>query len=343
MALLDSRRRASYDFREGTHQVRRVNSIFGLLIAGLLPAWSGCVDGFRGSNVQIDLSPTTPVQTNVGGTPSTGELPANTHFKIFAIAEKPDCTNRPGENCDLLFEIQRFEIHKLVDIQSPCYIDVPPNVPFPGIHVSQFGKAMADKTGISDIANPPPGATEEDKIDAATAIKRMENVAALGGDMGIKVVSTASETLYPAVDPDCNGLGLPPPTCSDEASNARRLTVCQRTWDDDPALFEGTDRILTSPLNGTTFGMVDGVNPITPAPIGGAQFFVKQALEGIEKYAIYFQTDGIDEPGTILLDGTPTDTARGVRHVHLTSPLFPTIVTGEMVIFANLGEDNVTF
>lgn len=327
-----------FDGTGGTHVLRR------LLVVSIVCC--GCVDGFRGSNVQIDLSPTTPVQASVGATPRTGELAAATHFKIFAIQEQADCTAMPGESCDLLFEIQRFEIHKIVDVQSPCFIDVGPNVQFPGIHVSQFGKATAAATGIDDIANPPAGATEQQKIDAATAQKRMENVALLGGDLGLKVVTSASEGVYPAVDAACTGAGLPPPTCSDldaPGVNARRLEICQQAWSADKALFEGTDRILTAPLNGTTFGMVVGMNPVTPVPVGGAQFFVKQALDGIGRYAIYFQTDGVDEPGSLLLEGQTTETTRGVRHVHMTSPLFPNIVTGEMAVFADLGEDTVSF
>jgi len=309
------------------------------VLAGVV--WGGCVDGFRGSNVQIDLSPSTPVQASAGAMPGPGELPSNTQFRLYAIEHGTACD--PAGDCDRLFELQRFEIHRIVDLASPCFIDVGPHVPFPGLHVSQYGNEVAKQTGIDDLANPPPDATEGQKIDAATAVQRMVNVAALAGSAGIKVVSSASESSYPAVDPDCDGSGLPPPTCTDPDDNARRAAICQQAWRDDPALFEGTDRILTAPLAGTTFGMVDGVNPISPAPVGGAQFFVPDALGAVDAYAIYFQTDGVADPGTLLLTGEPTNPTRGVQHVHLTSPLLPTIVTAEMAIFADLGEDDVHF
>lgn len=295
---------------------------------------AGCVEGFRGSNVQIDLSPGTPVQTSAGQTPGAGELPANGHFRIYAIDHV--------DERDVLFETQRFEIHKIVDLTSPCFIDLGPNVRFPGIHVSEFGRAVAADTGITDIANPPPGATEEQKIDAATAQQRMINVAALGGNNGIKVVSSASKALYPPVDADCDGSGLPPPMCTDPDDNARRLEICQAAWAADRDLFEGTDRVLTAPLNGTTFGMVVGFNPISPAPIGGAQFFVDEALDRIDAYAIYTQTDGVDAPGTQLLFGRPTMPTRGVMYVHLVSPSDPAL-TAEMAVFADLGQDDVHF
>ncbi|HEU0032743.1 MAG TPA: hypothetical protein VFQ53_19060 [Kofleriaceae bacterium] len=305
------------------------------LAAGSVVATAGCVDGFRGSNVQIDLSPATPVQASQGATPGAGQLPANSHLRLYGV--------QTVDGVDRLFELQRFEIHKIVDLQSPCFIDVPPNVQFPGIHVSQFGAAVAEATGITDITMPPPGATEQQQIDAATAVKRMQNIAALGGDMAIKVVTSATETTYPAVDADCNGSGLPPPTCRDEASNARRLAICQQAWRDDPALFEGTDRVLTAPIAGTTFGFVDGVNPVSPTPIGGAQFFVDEALADVDEYAVFIQTDGSTEPETLLLSGTATEPTRGVRHVHMTSPLLPGIVTAELAVFPDLGEDDVHF
>lgn len=160
--------------------------------------------------------------------------------------------------------------------------------------------------------------------------------------MGLKVVTSASEGGYPPVDPDCSGDGLPPPSCRDEASNARRLAICREAWRADPALFEGTDRILTAPLAGTTFGMVVGLNPVSPAPVGGAQFFVDEALAGTGRsYAIHTFADGADS-GEVLLVGSPTRITRGVSHVHLTSPGSP-VLTAEMAVFENLDEDNVTF
>lgn len=318
----------SYD-RSGVALVRR-----GSLTATTVAlAAAGCVDGFRGSNVQIDLSPGTPVQTAVGQQPGAGELPANAHLRLYAVDE--------FNGTQALFEIQRFEIHRIVDVQSPCFIDVPPNVPFPGLHVSQFAAAMAEATGITDIANPPPGTTEAQQIDAATAIKRMDNIALLGGPMAIKVVTSASESTYPPVDADCEGGGLPPPPCRDEASNARRLAICRAAWAADPNLFEGTDRILTAPLAGITFGFVVGLNPVTPAPIGGAQFFVDEALAGIEQYAIQVFVDGAPS-GTVLFTGTPSHPTRGVTHVHLDSPLSPNL-TAEMAVFENLDDDEVHF
>lgn len=313
--------------------MRRRWLIHAALLAALL---AGCVDGFGGSNVQIDLSPRTPPQAPASRAPSAGELPSNIHFRLYAIQEI--------EDRDALFELQRFEIHKLVDPTSPCFIDVGPSVPFPGLHVTQFERKVGEVTGITDPANPPPGATMEQQIQAGTARQRMINLAALAGEAGLKAVTSASPGTYPPVDASCDGAGLPPPACTDDAANARRLEICRAAWAADPLLFEGTDRVLTSPLNGTTFGFVVGVNPVTPTPVGGAQLVVGDALDGVDEYAIFFQTDGVDEPGTLFLAGRPRASAtRGVTHVHMESPLLPNSVEAEVVIFANLDEDDVHF
>lgn len=306
--------------------------VYPVLIFG-----AGCVDGFAGSNVQIDLSPATPVQVASGVTPGPTQLPADTHYRLYAIHE--------SDEADRLFEVQRFQVRRIVDLQSPCFIDAGEHVPFPGLHVTQFRAKVAEVTGITDVSNPPPGASVEQVTDAATADQRMRNIAALGGQMGIKVVTPWSTASYPAADADCNGSGLPPPSCIDDAANARRLATCQQIWRDNPDLFEGTDRVLTAPLNGTTLGFVVGLNPINLAPVGGAQFFVEEALFGTDEYVIYIHEDDDDtdgEPGTLFLHGRPELATRGVHHVHLTSPTSP-MISADMAVFENLGEDDVHF
>ncbi len=284
--------------------------------------------------MQLDLPPSWPVQASPGQTPKADELDNGIHFTFYAF-ESDSMVGR-------LFEVQKFEVHRIVDLSSPCFIDVGAHVPFPGVHVSQFAAMMAQQTGITDLANPPPGATEQQKIDAATAVQRETDVGLLASDQGIKVVSSASNYSYPPVAVDCIGPGIPPPTCTDTASNQRRLQQCQAFWKSDPNYFEGTDRVLTSPLNGVTHGMVDGENPINLAPVGGAQFYANSDLGGFTTFAIYYQTDGMPEPGNLLVYGHPTMVTRGVMHVHMTSPTSPTL-TAEVAIFANLDQDNTGF
>ena len=319
---------------------------------------AGCIDEFSGSNVQIDLATPTPVQAAVGVAPGPGELPDNIHFTLYAFETDTNTTNM--QPVGRLFEVETFEIHKIVDLASPCFIDVGEHVPFPGLHVTHYADQVMAANGFTDVTMPPAGATEEQKIDVATAIQRQRNVDALASDAGLKVVSSASGGGYPAVAADCNDTTkIPPPVCVDAASNARRLAMCQDAWSHDANYFEGTDRVLTVPLNGTTHGMVDGMNPVNLAPVGGAQFFVDESLDNFEGYAIYWQYDDANhdgmpdyppgtpadqmrELGTQLLFGKPTAPTRGVIHVHMTNLVNP-LITAELAIFANLGEDDTHF
>ncbi|MBL0217696.1 MAG: hypothetical protein IPQ07_27945 [Myxococcales bacterium] len=275
-----------------------------------------------------------PAQASPGVPPSATQLPSNVHFTIYGIQTTSDR--------DRMFELDKFEVHPIVDVASPCFIDVGEHVPHPGLHVSQYAAMIAADTGIPDYRNPPAGASEAQKTDAATAAQRMLNIAALGGDNGIRAVTSASTTIYPAVATDCSGPGIPPAMCTDDASNKRRLELCQKAWADDPNLWEGTDRVLVAPLAGTTYGLVDGLNPINLAPVGGAQFFIDEAVGSMDAYAIYYQTDDKEDPGNLLLYGTPTKPTRGVSHVHLTSTVNP-LLTADMAIFVDLGEDDVHF
>ena len=303
-----------------------------LLLAALL---SGCVDGFQGSNIQFDFSSNTPVQASQNGQAKPGQLPAASSLALYALDEATAQTS--------LFEVQRFEIHRVVDLASPCFIDVGEHVPYPGIHVSQFAARLSADDKIPDINNPPAGATAAQISEVATAQVRQVNVAKLASDQGIKVISSASDAVYPAVDADCSGSGIPAPSCSDDASNARRLLKCQAVWAATPELFEGTDRVLVSPLSGTTYGMVDGFNPINQGLVGGAQFFVPTNLDRFTTYAIYERADGATGLGDQLYYGHAVpDEVRGVRHVRLVGNADST-QTAELVIFANLDDDSVQF
>jgi len=319
-----------------------------------LPAFAlslsaACVNGFSGSNLEIDFASTTQVLASPY-VPDPNDLPSDQHFTLYAFQNGHD---EAGDPVGFLFAVQAFELRHIVDLGSPCFIDVGDHVPHPGLHVSQYKNVILADNGYTVpcdspaacLANPPPGATMQQMVDAATAVQRDLDVQALAGDMGIKVVVSATTTRYGAVATDCNGPEdqIPPPTCTDDASNARRLALCQATWQSDPDLFEGTDRVLTQPLNGTTYGTVDGINPISLSAVGGAGFYVNDVLDNNSGYAIYQETNGGPTPGQLILYGVPTMPTRGVFHVHMTNPDSPGAATADMAIFADLGDDNVQF
>jgi hypothetical protein len=307
---------------------------------------AGCNDAFDGANVQFDFSPAMPVQASLGEAgPSSGEIDAASHFTFYAIQIDDEA------HTDRMYAVATFEVHHIVDLGSPCFIDVGPHVPHPGLHVSQYAKVIGQDTGIPDVTNPPPTATEAQKVEAATAVQREDDVALLAGPMGMHAITSTSAAVYPPVAATCAAAAadatmIPPPTCTDDASNAQRLALCQAAWSADPDLWEGTDRILTSPLAGTTRGFVDGDNPITLSPVGGAQFFVDTVLRDADAFAVYVEPDASagsgTGTGTQLLYGTPALLTRGVLHVHMTNELSPAL-TADVAIFADLDDDDTHF
>lgn len=320
----------------------------------------GCVDGFKGSNIEIDFRNRTasseafPVQARYGAAPAAGELPQNVQLTLYAVPNPAMPT--------ALVALTSFEIHRLVEPNSPCFIDTGEHVPHPGIHITQYANKIAEDTGITDIAHPPANATEDQKIRMATALQREENIVKLGvdlpdsaGKVGMRAVTSASDAVYPPVAPDCSapaagqGAMIPPPNCSDDASNQRRLQVCEDAWAAHPDLWEGTDRVLTLPLNGTTHGFVDGVNPVNLAPVDGAGWFLPMPLVNIASFAIFYKADGDTSsgPGTRLVTSVAmSKPTRGVTHITLAgAPLVmgdPPLIA-LMSIFNNLDDDSVNF
>jgi hypothetical protein len=298
----------------------------------------------------------TPSQASDNLPPTPGELPANIYFTLYASSVDMDAGGMSTGNS---YAIQTFEIHRLVDLASPCFIDVGDFVPFPGLHVSKYADKMMEKYMLTDLANPG-NASEQAQIEVATAVQRQSTVALMASDMGPVGVVSASGGRYGEVAADCNDTTkIPPPSCMDDASNARRLQMCQATWKINSLLFEGTDRVLTLPLNGTTYGFVEGMNPLNLAPIGGAAFFVDESLADFKTFALYWQFDDSNgdnmpdypanfpaadrhELGQLFMYGNATAPTRGVIHVHLVNPVAPT-QSAQMAIFANIDEDTVHF
>jgi len=323
---------------------------------GLL-ALAGCIDEFQGSELQIDFSQFVPVQSSSYRPKAAEELPDNIHFTLYATDEVMDAA---GATTQYLFAVQDFEIHRVVDLQSPCYIDVGEHVPIPGLHVSQYEDEIKKRTGIDDPTMPPADATEEEKIDVATAVRRQVVVEEMAGVAGPKAITSVSPQIYPATAASCTDTnGIPPPDCVEPDANQRRLELCQAQWDRNTGLFEGTDRVLTAPLNGTTYGMVNGSNPANGAPIGGSAFFVDETLVGFDGFVIYWQYDDADgdgnpdypasvpmnertKLGTLFLFGKPESPTRGVIRAQMTNLLNPDI-SAELAIFANIGDDDVHF
>ncbi len=355
------------------HLVRH-HSAYALLVA---LAATGCVDEFTGSNVQVDFGALILPQARVGAAPIPGlQLPSNTHYRLYGIVDQ---RNGQPVSPPELTELFRFEIHPVVELQSPCLIDLEDGR-FPGLHLSQFARRMGQETGIADYMNPPDTATEEQRIDMSTAVKRAANLQALARPVGatgptdpgaVKAITSAAIEVYPTLAAACtvdtgDASLIPPPTCTDDASNAARLKVCSEFWKTNPGYYEGTDRVLSGPLSGEYFGVALNVNPLNNTPIGGVQFQIPGGIEGFTAFAFYAQYDDLDgdanpdypngvTPNPIgfrqILIGRPSSPARGVTRVQMinlepdavTPPTLKASLASQMVIFSNLDKDEVHF
>ena len=342
----------------------------GLLCAAVLAA-SGCVDPFRGSNIQVAFGAGVPAAAAEGTTPPPGTPPANTFLSFYAVElvfERDDdgtiVTDAMGEPVVVdshAFHVNDFEIRPLIDLASPCFIEVE-NTEFPGLHVTQFANRIRAETGIDDPLNPPSGADPGAITDVLDADRRMEVLPLLQG--GVKAVTSKSNFRYPELADACIEDGgeparIPPITCTGEESNRVRLELCEQIWRDNPELYEGNDKVFTIPLAGEFFGTVEGFNPINSGFIGGAGMFVDEVLSELDSLLINFQfkdLDGDGEPdyppetqereksdiGFLFMQGVPVKKARGVINVPLSHPTVGTIV-GEAVIVPELGGDDVNF
>jgi hypothetical protein len=336
-----------------------------LLTVAVVSASAGCVDAYGGSHITVDFSPDVLVPS--GGSSAGADVPAGAYFALYGNDEVVDDNGVVVEN--YAFEITRLDIHPLIDLASPCFIELE-DTQFPGLHVTQFGaafkKSICDRLSeaadcFDDPFDPPSGATENDITDVLGANARMNHLASY--QSGLKVVSTFSDFVYPAQAADCSASGsqIPPPDCVDDASNEQRLRVCREFWADNPDFYEGSDKVFSLPLNGTYLGLVDGSNPVNGAPIGGATVFVDSAVRGFDSYSFNYQFHDFDGDGSpdypatfldtheesnigyVWLQGRPDNAdARGVIKLFLFTPFDPDVFA-QVAIFANLGEDDVTF
>ncbi len=351
-------------------------TVLSLATAALLCA--GCVEKFSGSNLQFDFSAATLAP---GGNDYDGvRAPDNTYLTFYAVDHvyavdadgNPvlDDLGNPVVSESFLFAVQRFEIRRVIDTSSPCFIEVE-NTPFPGLHVTQVAtklkqticaRLQQDDTCFDlAVTDPPPGATEEDIIDVITADVRMQNLPDL--EAQVKAVTTFSNFQYPA--------DIPAADLIDDASNAERLEKCQAAWADeaesreaeDEGFYEGSDKVFTLPLNGRLYGMVEGLNPINDVGlIGGAAMFVDEVLTTPDAFTLNWQfkdLDGDGEPdypadffddpnrqesdtGYTFMTGRPEARTRGVVSVRLVSP-YATGTFAEVAIFPDLADDDVHF
>jgi hypothetical protein len=350
-----------------------LRTIGGSLVASaaLAALAGGCVDPFDGSNLQIDFALAVQTAARPGQTPQPQQPPVHTHYELYAADQvfrtDPDGVplvdeaGQPILDQTYLFAVTRFEIRPVIDRSSPCFIELE-DTEFPGLHVTMYEQAVKARvlaaTGFDDPFAP--GVPSDVVSDLLGAARRNVNLSKLESDL--KAVTSHDPAPYPLVADGCppaDGDKLPAPTCTDDASNARRLAVCRRHWADHPELYEGSDKVFTLPLNGSYLGMVQGTNPINDGRVGGSSMFVDINLVGHDAYVLNWQYDDLDADGSpdfpaelvarerspvgyVYMAGTPREISRDVTTVPLSNPLEPAI-KADLAIVPNLGHDDVHF
>lgn len=330
-----------------------------------------CVEPFGGSNVQITFSASVPGPAPPGIDPPFGTPPADTYLTLYGVryvyerdpggAIVVDENNEPVIADSYVFRIYDFEIRPLVDLDSPCFIEVD-NTRFPGLHVTKLSAKIREATGVADPLQPPPDAAASAITDVLNADRRVGNLRDLQNQ--VKAVTSASNARRPEAGTTCVEDGgaadqIPPIDCMGDASNQVRLSMCRQFWRQNPSYYEGNDKIFMLPLGGSWYGAVEGLNPINNSAIGGAGFFVPAALTNLDSLLINWQfkdANGDGEPdyppayqdrdksdiGYLFMQGSPRRQARGVLHVPMVHPDVPAI-NAEAVIFRDLDRDDVNF
>lgn len=328
---------------------------------------SACVTPFSGSDVQIDFTHQVCSQTSCpswvpvigNAAPGPEQPPANTYYILYAVTTKTDDTGNVVAN--YLFDVQHFEIRNLIDISSPCFIDLE-DAPFPGLHVTEFANKVMEQTGISDPMNPPASATAGQITDVLDALRRVSFLQPLQG--GVQAVVDVSEVNYGPSETRCieddastDTSKFPPPKCTGDRSNANRLALCRAFWKDNPSFYEGSDTVFAVPLNGFVRGFVEGSNPKNGGFIGGTDFSNPTVLEA-DSYFVAYQFKDLDHDGMpdfptgtpdddkkdghLMLTGRPVHAARGVINALLVDPADGSY-TAQMAIFPDLADDGTHF
>ena len=289
---------------------------------------ASCVDNFNGSKIELYLHGGVQVP---GDDPSgDGRPPSDTHYEIYIAKDRS------------VFHIIDFDIRPVIDTSDPCFIEEA-GERFAGLHSTKIvakttEAAMADGT-----------VTDREAGDIASAQARFANMGLLQGALKVLTFHEAGLTNATVA---ASIADVPPPDMTDDATNARRLQLCQAAWKQHPGYYVGTDKVLTIPLNGIYYGIVAGNDPRNGSFLGGGSVDTDVAMPEFDSFRVNWNWNAPDDPraggyapsniGYHYMAGTPVDRVRGVINVSIVNEDF-TQIAGDVSIFTNLGEDDVNF
>jgi hypothetical protein len=299
----------------------------GLLIACAVGA-GGCVDNFNGSKIELFFHG--GVQIPGDDPRGDGRPPSDTHYELYAVKG------------DGVFHLADFDIRPVILMSDPCFIEEKGSR-FAGLHSTKIVEklteaAMADGT-VSD----------QEAGDIALARVRVGNMLLL--QESLKVVSLHEPGLTNAKIAEATAQ-VPAADLIDDASNAARLAACTAAWKAYPGYYVATDKVLTIPLNGTYYGLVEGQDPRNGGLLGGGQISSDVSIKDFDALRVNWNFNDPNDPrkgplspsniGWHYMAGKAVQRARGVYNVTVVNQDFGQI-RGEMAVFTDLGNDDVHF
>jgi hypothetical protein len=291
-------------------------------------ACAACVDNFTGSKIELLLhgGVDVPGDTAAGGAP-----PTDTHYEIWVTRDQA------------AFHIVDFEIHPVISTSDPCFIEEA-GARFAGLHSTQIVKKLV--AVATDGGRTP---TPQDAADIELAKIRVGYQPQL--EATLKVFTLHEPGLTQATITQLTA-DVPPANQIDDASNADRLAKCQAVWRQHPGYYVATDKVLTLPLNGTYYGIVQGMDPRNQALLGGGSIDVDASFPEFDALRISWDWNDPNDTrkgnypptntGHYYMAGPPVMIVRGVINVSLVNEEFSRI-GGEASIFTDLGRDDVHF
>lgn len=345
---------------------------FLMTVVPFLLAATACVEPNDGSKIELLLESTVHVPLEPGAPPvGFGQPPPGTHYEMWVA--------RDG----LAEKVFDFILTPIVHPEHPCMIeDEFAVVPYSGekvagLHVTQWGNKLLDiyqkpdSLGGTNITDDEAGALYDAQVRLVNLGKLEEAVTAV-----VSHDPTLTEADEQAFIDDVT-TNAPIDDISPEKA-AIRQRMCREFFAEHPDYYVGADRLITLPLNGLFYGVVNGTDPRNLGRIGGASLTVDAVFpdpaEAEWALQINWQfnedTSGFpgstrdlacdygaqgtpgetpEEPGHCwsptgfhYMAGTPIVRTRGVINVPLANTLWPAIA-GEAAIYSGLNRDDVHF
>jgi hypothetical protein len=288
----------------------------------------GCVQPFDGTHIEMLLhgGVQIPGDTN----PGNGRPPSDTHYEIYITRDQS------------IFQIGTFEIHPAIDPSDRCFIE-DETARFPGLHSTQIAAkvlavALEDGTVTADEAGL--------IADARARVANQPKIAT-----GLKVFTGHEDGLLDKTIADFQQT-VPPPDQIDDDTNKQRLSICRAFFAQHPGYYVGTDKVITIPLSGTYYGIVEGVDPRNSAFIGGGEINVQANVDTFDVMRVNWSFNDPGDPraaalspssvGWYYMAGVPVERTRGVINVSMSNVDYPQIA-GDAAVWRDTGEDNVHF